>query len=237
EALRRVYAGALQADAAAAVGDGSDGPGVSNGSMVRPPRAPTKAIDAANAAGGPDNITVVLFRLEDVRGADEGAEQPTSSGAPGDPTSADVRAALADGATATATRPARAPSEPRRLEPSAPPSVAVRRDERRARRGRRWGAAFAVLALVALPLGFGAYSANQAVFFIGTNDDGFVTLYRGLPYTLPAGIDLFRPTYVSGVPLQTLSPARRARIVDHRLRSHDDASDLVRELELGRVAS
>jgi hypothetical protein len=31
--------------------------------------------------------------------------------------------------------------------------------------------------------------------------------------------------------------ARRERLVDHTLRSHDDASDLVRELELGRIAS
>ena len=88
-----------------------------------------------------------------------------------------------------------------------------------------------------MPLGFGAYSANQAVFFIGTNDDGFVTLYRGLPYSLPAGIDLYKVNYVSSVPLQTLPAARRKQLVDHTLRSHDDASDLVRALERGRIAS
>jgi protein phosphatase len=62
-------------------------------------------------------------------------------------------------------------------------------------------------------------------------------MYRGLPYTLPADLDLYSPNYVSGVPLDSLPPARRRRLVDHTLRSHDDAADLVRELERGRVAS
>jgi protein phosphatase len=96
---------------------------------------------------------------------------------------------------------------------------------------------FAILALILIPVGFGAYSANSAVYFVGTNDEGFVTLYRGLPYTLPAGLDLFTVNYVSGVPIDTLPATRRKQLVDHTLRSHDDASDLVRELERGRIAS
>jgi hypothetical protein len=96
---------------------------------------------------------------------------------------------------------------------------------------------FAVVALVIIPLGLGAYIANQAVYFIGTDDEGLVTLYRGLPYSLPGGIDLYQPTYVSGVPLATVPASRRKRLIDHQLRSHDDASDLIRELELGRVTS
>jgi protein phosphatase len=99
------------------------------------------------------------------------------------------------------------------------------------------GIAFAILALVVVPLGIGAYIASQAVYFIGTDQDGFVTMYRGLPYTLPAGFDLYSPNYVSGVPLDSLPAPRRKRLVDHTLRSHDDAADLVRELERGRVAS
>ena len=96
---------------------------------------------------------------------------------------------------------------------------------------------FAILALVVVPLGLGAYIANQAVYFIGTDDKGFVAMYRGLPYTLPAGIDLFSLNYVSGVPLQSLPRSRRQRLIDHTLRSHDDAADLMREIERGRVAS
>jgi protein phosphatase len=96
---------------------------------------------------------------------------------------------------------------------------------------------FAILALIVVPLGVGAYIANQAVYFIGTDRDGFVTMYRGLPYSLPAGIDLFTPNYVSGVPLRSLKARRRERLLDHTLRSHDDAADLIRALERDRVAS
>ena len=55
-------------------------------------------IDAANEAGGRDNITVVLFALEEVGDASEEAlEHPTSAGGAGATvTTADVRAAIAD---------------------------------------------------------------------------------------------------------------------------------------------
>jgi protein phosphatase len=192
-------------------------------------------IDAANSAGGRDNITVVLFRLEEVPDADpRGVEQPTSVGRTALST-ADVRAAVTSAPAAQAvTSPATAaaPPQARRLRPSAPAPRA-----HPARRGGRLAKTFAIIALVVIPLGFGAYIANQAVYFIGTDDRGLVTLYRGLPYSLPAGIDLFKPAYVSGVPIQTVPASRRKRLVDHQLRSHDDAADLVRELELGRVAS
>ncbi len=54
-------------------------------------------IDAANEAGGRDNITVILFRLEDVAGSGSAAsyDQPTSVGAAA-PTVAAVRQALAE---------------------------------------------------------------------------------------------------------------------------------------------
>jgi protein phosphatase len=68
-----------------------------------------------------------------------------------------------------------------------------------------------------------------------------VTVYRGLPYELPGGISMYSVNYVSGVPLASLPERRRPQLIDHTLRSHDDASDLVRELELahevGRLAS
>jgi serine/threonine protein phosphatase PrpC len=204
-------------------------------------------IDAANEAGGRDNITVILFRLEEIAAAADAAlEQPTSvGGSAGTLTTGDVQAALTGAPSASraqaavqAQAPPRAAAPPRRrdaaqrLAPSAPPPTATG-----SRRARRFAKVFAILALILVPLGFGAYSANQAVFFIGTNGEGFVTLYRGLPYSLPAGLDLFEVNYVSGVPLQTLPAGRREQLVDHTLRSHDDASDLVRELERGRVAA
>ena len=190
-------------------------------------------IDAANEAGGRDNITVVLFALEEVDGPDALAEQPTTAGRTALSTT-DVRAAVTR--APQAAPPASAEPSSRRLQPRTPAPEQPPRS-RRARRARRAGAVFAILALVLVPLGLGGYIANQAVYFVGADDDGFVTVYRGLPYELPAGISMYSVNYVSGVPLASLPERRRKQLIDHTLRSHDDATDLVRELELGRLAS
>ena len=205
-----------------------------------------RLIAAANDAGGRDNITVVLFELEEIDAPDPAREQPTQVGM------AAVPAAAAGAAGATARGPQSYEAQPSqagslleqrpagagRAEPApAPEPTRAAPGRRAARRGRRFGALFAVLALVVVPLGLGAYIANQAVYFVGTDDDGFVTMYRGLPYSLPAGLELYSPTYTSGVPLDSLPSSRRKRLIDHTLRSHDDAADLMRELERGRVAS
>jgi serine/threonine protein phosphatase PrpC len=201
-----------------------------------------RLIAAANDAGGRDNITVVLFELEEIDGPDLAGEQPTQVGMAAVPSAA---ATTTRGPQALAPQrsqpvPAHAPAADapasRRLQPTAPAQAQDGRSPGR-RRARRFGTLFAVLALIVVPLGLGAYIANQAVYFVGTDDDGFVTMYRGLPYSLPAGIDLYSPTYTSGVPLVSLPSSRRKRLIDHTLRSHDDAADLVRELERGRVAS
>ncbi|HEY1540027.1 MAG TPA: Stp1/IreP family PP2C-type Ser/Thr phosphatase [Solirubrobacteraceae bacterium] len=200
-------------------------------------------IDAANAAGGRDNITVVLFALEDVGGSDPALEQPTSVGmaipaalAQGTGTYAGAPVAALQDPPRGPHEPAAAAASPRRLRPTAPASPADGRGKGR-RRGRRLAAIFVVLVLIVVPLGLGGYIANQAVYFVGADSDGFVTLYRGLPYSLPAGVNLYSPTYVSGVPVDSLAPARRKQLLDNKLRSHDDATDLVRELERNKVAS
>jgi protein phosphatase len=90
---------------------------------------------------------------------------------------------------------------------------------------------------VVLPLCVGAWLATRAVYFIGT-DPGpgqSVTIYRGLPYELPFGIDLYENWYESGVPLAAVPTERRDKLLDHQLRSRDDAEDLVRALEKGQV--
>jgi PPM family protein phosphatase len=82
----------------------------------------------------------------------------------------------------------------------------------------------------------GAYLATQSVYFIGTNDRGLVTIYRGVPFDLPAGAKLYSSDYVSGVSASTLSSQRRQTLLDHSLRSQKDAAELVRQLELGELS-
>jgi PPM family protein phosphatase len=83
----------------------------------------------------------------------------------------------------------------------------------------------------------GAYYATQTVYFVGVSNDGFVSVYRGLPYDLPAGVDLYSVNYESGVPVDELSSSQKETVTAHKLRSKDDAQDLVRQLETGELAS
>ena len=164
-------------------------------------------IAAANEAGGRDNITVVLFRLED----------PSAPESP-----------ALDGDARTAPAPVQ-PRSPRMPVPAGEPSHA-----RRGARARR--AAAAAIAVVVLGLlAAGAYLALQSVYFVGTNGRGLVTLYRGVPYQLPGGIKLYSSDYVTGVSASTLSPARRRTLLDHSLRSKGDATGLMHSLELGQL--
>ncbi len=196
------------------------------------PAAGRALVDAANEAGGRDNITVILFRLEEVvsshRPGVAAEDHDTSEHATVRPATA-----AAAGAPAVAQRPQRTEGVARR-EPRPPPAAAAPR--RRRRLPRVPGGLIAtvvVLAIVAL----GAYFASQTVYFVGTSDDGFVTVYRGMPYDLPAGLHLYGVNYVSAVPVATLSAAQKRTVVAHKLRAKDDAQDLVRQLETGELAS
>ena len=82
---------------------------------------------------------------------------------------------------------------------------------------------------------FAGYIALQSVYFVGTNDQGLVTIYQGLPYRLPAGIPLYSRVYVSGVPYAALGPQSRSAVGDQHGRSENDAREFVRRLELGRA--
>ena len=75
------------------------------------------------------------------------------------------------------------------------------------------------------------------MYFLGTDDQGIVTVYRGLPYELPAGLRLYQRYYTSGVPAVALPERRRKRLLDHKLRSETDASDLMRQIEEGQIGS
>jgi PPM family protein phosphatase len=207
-------------------------------------------IAAANEAGGRDNITVVLLRVEQVGMAVAvGEHDPaTLTGIPvvlangsastpnawpdeeTDSVPEDERFASPDplnaGPPVTAGRTA--PLTPRRPSPPIPASA------HRKRRLRRAGVAGIVLGVLALFVA-GAYVASQQVYFIGTNSRGLVTLFSGVPYELPGGVKLYSKAFVSGVSASTLSAQRRRTLLDHSLRSEGNATELIRSLELGQL--
>jgi hypothetical protein len=124
------------------------------------------------------------------------------------------------------------------VRPRAPRPPRGPHGETAPKRRRRWpglAKGFAVVAVILILIASGGWIATRSVYFVGTDDDGFVTLYSGLPYELP-GLDLFSTEFTSGVPAQELSPAVRHTVTEHKLRSHDDAVDLIRQLERGELA-
>jgi protein phosphatase len=97
-------------------------------------------------------------------------------------------------------------------------------------------AALAATLIVLAGIGIAGWLASRAVFFVGTDANGMVTVYRGLPWDLPAGIRLYESYFVSGVPAAEVPTRRREQLLDHRLRSRDDVRELVAQLELGRIS-
>jgi protein phosphatase len=182
-------------------------------------------VDAANAGGGRDNITVVLFRVEEI-----------SSHTPS------ARAAVSDQDTSVGMAAVKAPAEPE--SPAEPATIAPRQPrapaaQRPVKRSSPWrrrvGAGVIVTLLIVVPIVIGISIAVRSVYFVGTDKMGFVSVYQGLPYDLPAGIHLYREQFVSGVSAATLTAPRRDKLLDHKLRSEGDANDLVKQLELGQL--
>ena len=180
-------------------------------------------VRAANQSGGKDNITVVLFRIDEDEAPEEEPEDAPSASE-----------TIAGGVTAEEVRQA-APT-PAVPEAEAPPPAPIAAPAARRRRPRLATFFKAGLALVAIgAVGLGLWALSRQVYFVGTNNAGLVTLYRGVPYDLPLGIKLYRERYQSGVPARAIPKRRRGRVLDHEWRSKDDATDLVRQLERGRL--
>jgi PPM family protein phosphatase len=190
-------------------------------------------IAEANEAGGRDNITVVLFRLEEV--TDGAVDQPTMVAARA-PT-----AATAQRETSAQPQPATAPpatAHPATAQPATATPAPPPRTEPRTRRRRRYAKPLAAVIAVVIVLALivaGGYLATRQLYFIGTNPQGIVTIYRGLPYDLPGGVHLYETFYVSGVPASLVPPDRRSALLNNQLRSQSDASSLVHDLELGQL--
>jgi PPM family protein phosphatase len=187
-------------------------------------------IAAANEAGGRDNITVVLLRLEELDASASPLTEEALLPAQAQGSAAGPQGAVVAGSTATA---AATPATVMRRRPRRP-SAQGKHSRRGRRRLRRAGGFAALLALLAV-IGGGAWIALQSVYFIGTNERGLVTMYRGVPYRLPGNVALYSSDYISGVAASTLAPQRRHTLLDHSLRSESDAGALVHSLELGQV--
>ena len=173
--------------------------------------AVNRLVEAANRGGGRDNITAVAFRL-----AEEGAEQEEG---------ATLVARTAEQAGLTGERVRAATDRLRGRAPMPAPS-------RRRRAIRIAAIAAAVIVVVG-----GAFLFARSLYFLGTNDSGNVALYRGLPYELPLGVNLYSEQ--SSIPVQvgTLSEERQRAVTEHDLRGKDDATSLIEDIEQNEGAA
>jgi PPM family protein phosphatase len=173
--------------------------------------AVNKLIDAANRGGGRDNITAVAFRVAD---ADAQEEEEGAT----------LIARTAEQAGLTGERVRAATDRLRGQGPMPAP--------RRRRRILGW----VVAALAALVIIGGGFLVARSAYFLGTDQDGNVALYRGLPYRLPLGISLYSKQYSIPVQVGTLSEVRQRGVTEHDLRGEDDATDFIRDIEQNPTA-
>ena len=173
-------------------------------------------IQEANANGGEDNVTVVLFEIASL---DDTIEFPAALVETEEQATRDVdEDTLGD---LTRIRPI-----PSTVPPTDPKQSSATR--RRKVSTRVWVAVAAVL--VALAVGLGVFGLSRANF-IGADDDGYVAVYQGVPWSLPFGIHLYREVWVSRLLAVQLSSDERKRLFDHSLVDRGAAEGRVKELE------
>jgi len=155
-----------------------------------PQIAAERLVDAANEAGGEDNITVVIIDMgtgsQGVAASTESgrtatAESPGAMGGPAvAPSSSEMTYA---GAVA-------APPEPERREERKAPAQDEAHDEPPA---PRWRRKLVVALVIVVVLGaaaiFGVRYLLGNSWYVGVNDDGFVTVFEGIPEEV-AGLSL-----------------------------------------------
>jgi PPM family protein phosphatase len=208
-------------------------------------QAADQLIDAANVAGGRDNITVVLFRVEDASG-DDGVDQPTVVAStmpdtaertrPSAPEPAVTPPPPRDGVSTTATAAPSASTAARAklARTQGRPEPTSGKPRRRVKYAKPLAAVLATVIVLFL-VGGGGYIATRQLYFLGTNSQGIVTIYRGLPYDLPAGIRLYETYYTSGIPAAAIPIDRRKALLNNHLRSQKDVVNLMRSVELGQL--
>ncbi len=151
--------------------------------------AAQRLVDAANAAGGEDNVSAVLLRLET---PDEEITEPGPLPVVILPPTA---LELGPGGVSVVHPPP--PQSPQRA------------------RGLALAAAFAALGVVVAVL---VALGLQWAHFVGTTE-GRVAIYQGLPIEITSDITLYRATSVTDLPVAVLSQEQRASLLDQRIGS------------------
>ena len=198
-----------------------------------PQVAAERLVDAANEAGGEDNITVVIVDIgaEDSQGAGASTESRRESTAES-PGSIAGSAAAPSSSELTYAGAVAAPPEPERREEQPTPTRDETHDEPPA---RRWPRKLVVALVIVLLLGAAAFFGVRYLlgnsWYVGVNDDGFVTVYEGIPEEI-AGLSLNEEVEVSDLRATQLPDFLAANVTDGiKKDSLEDAQSHVAILE------
>jgi protein phosphatase len=164
-------------------------------------------VRAANKGGGEDNITVVFF---EIGGADDLERTVTLPPREDREAEEDTLSEL-DRVPVIETMDGRGPRE------SPGP-------------GRRLLVAALALTLLVAASGFVVWGLWRS-HFVGTEADGHVAVYQGVPWNVVGNVHLYRTVYVSPLLAAQLSQAERRKLFDHNLRSEGSARAAVRRYE------
>ena len=137
-----------------------------------PQKAADRLVQLAIESGGEDNVTVLVLDVGERPGSSHGVPAQTATRAPAvDSRGTEESPSSSEGTVMTAVRPEPSPPEPETYRPGRP--------------RRRWvrGLVSVVIVLGILTVGanFLVRSLLDNSYFVGLDDAGFVTLYRGIP--------------------------------------------------------
>ena len=206
-----------------------------------PQDAARRLIGEARRRGGPDNITAVVLRLEEVAvaGADDAAGEATTAIIDADAEQTAVLPAV-EATTAFLPAPGGEEAAPGEGEPgsddaagedlaSTPvaPAEMAAADEGRRRKARRLGLVVVVLSLVLLVGVAGAFTTS-AVFFVGV-DGGRLVVYSGVP--VKVGNERLNPVYRKSTrSYDSLSPQQKALVDAQTIHDRDGVMALATAL-------
>lgn len=183
-----------------------------------PQAAADRLVALANDAGGEDNITVVVLDIVDTN---DGARANRSWKRNDTPETATPTPATPAPSSAEMTGAVMAPpatSPPREQLEHGPPHTGDAEDERYDERPARTWPRKLVLALVVVALlGAGAFFGGSYLlrnsWYVGVNEDGFVTVYEGIPEEI-AGLTLAKEIEVTDIQSDALPDFLADNLVD-----------------------
>lgn len=169
-----------------------------------PQAAADRLVELANDAGGEDNITVVVLDILDTndgaranpgRQRNDTLESAPPSSASSSPSSAEMTGAVMAPAATSPPREQVAQSPP----PSGSDGGDEGYDERPARTWpRKLVLALVVVAVLGAAAFFGGSYLLRNSWYVGVNEDGFVTVYEGIPEEI-AGLTLAKEIEVTDI--------------------------------------